>query len=83
MYMCIYISLSLYIYIYIGVRMELDYHNEAGNADEFARKHAFLPFVSSPGWLPELTGPPGTARVLTLDWYSEAYKRDRIKKQNI
>ena len=33
---------------------ELDYHNEAGNADEFAKKHAFLPFVSSPGWLPEL-----------------------------
>jgi len=52
-----------------GVRMELDYHNEAANADEFARSLSFLPFVSSPGWIPELTGPKGSARVLALDWY--------------
>ncbi|CAE8734675.1 unnamed protein product [Polarella glacialis] len=52
-----------------GVRMELDYHNEAANAEEFACRHAFLPFVSSPGSIPELMAPPGKARVLALDWY--------------
>lgn len=52
-----------------GVRMELDYHNEAANAEEFAECHAFLPFVSSPAMVPELTGPVGTARVLGMSWY--------------
>lgn len=52
-----------------GVQMEVDYHNEAANADEFAMRHTFLPFVSSPGWIPEYTGPEGTARVLCLNWY--------------
>lgn len=52
-----------------GIRMELDYHNEAANAEEFAVRHAFLPFVSSPGWVPEYTGGVGSARVLCLEWY--------------
>eukprot|EP00927_Polykrikos_kofoidii_P048833 TRINITY_DN43026_c0_g1_i1.p1 TRINITY_DN43026_c0_g1~~TRINITY_DN43026_c0_g1_i1.p1 ORF type:complete len:953 (+),score=105.46 TRINITY_DN43026_c0_g1_i1:53-2860(+) len=52
-----------------GIRMELDYHNEAANAVEFAKRHSFLPFVSSPGWVPEYTGPRGSARVLCLEWY--------------
>ena len=46
-----------------GVRMELDYYNEAANAEEFALRHAFLPFVTSPGWIPELMGPRGSSRV--------------------
>ena len=52
-----------------GVRMELDYYNEAANAEEFAQRHAFLPFVTSPGCIPELMGPRGTSRVLALNWY--------------
>lgn len=51
-----------------GVFKELDYHNEAYNADLFLKKHRFLPFVTAPHWLPEYTGPKGTARVLTLEW---------------
>lgn len=46
--------------------MELDYYNEAANAEEFAMRHAFLPFVTSPGWIPELMGPPESSRVLAL-----------------
>jgi len=52
-----------------GIRKELDYHEEAANAREFAVRHSFLPFVSSPEWIPELTGPRGSARVLALQWY--------------
>mmetsp|Transcript_35285 Transcript_35285/g.64550 ORF Transcript_35285/g.64550 Transcript_35285/m.64550 type:complete len:844 (-) Transcript_35285:93-2624(-) len=52
-----------------GIRRELDYHHEAGNAEEFGARHTFLPFVSSPGWVPEYTGPKGTARVLCTKWY--------------
>lgn len=52
-----------------GIRMELDYHNEAANAEEFAQRHAFLPFVSSPGAMPELMGPVGKSRILALNWY--------------
>ncbi|CAE7759465.1 unnamed protein product [Symbiodinium necroappetens] len=51
-----------------GVFKELDYHNEARNAAIFLKKHKFLPFVTAPEWVPELTGPEGTARVLTLSW---------------
>ena len=47
-----------------GVFKELDYHNEAYNAELFLKKHRFLPFVTAPQWLPEYTGPKGTARVL-------------------
>ena len=46
--------------------MELDYFNEAANAEEFALRHAFLPFVTSPGWIPELMGPKESSRVLAL-----------------
>ncbi|CAE8627394.1 unnamed protein product, partial [Polarella glacialis] len=52
-----------------GIKMELDYHEEAANCLEFATRHAFLPFVSSPAWVPEFTGPEGSARVLCLEWY--------------
>eukprot|EP00931_Biecheleriopsis_adriatica_P045422 TRINITY_DN26017_c0_g1_i1.p1 TRINITY_DN26017_c0_g1~~TRINITY_DN26017_c0_g1_i1.p1 ORF type:complete len:757 (-),score=170.69 TRINITY_DN26017_c0_g1_i1:40-2310(-) len=51
-----------------GMMLEVDYHNEAHNAEEFARRHAFLGFVTVPRWLPELTGPVGRARVLTTEW---------------
>eukprot|EP00929_Paragymnodinium_shiwhaense_P050132 TRINITY_DN25268_c0_g1_i2.p1 TRINITY_DN25268_c0_g1~~TRINITY_DN25268_c0_g1_i2.p1 ORF type:complete len:813 (+),score=173.15 TRINITY_DN25268_c0_g1_i2:60-2441(+) len=65
-----------------GIRMELDYHNEATNAGEFAERHQFLPFVSAPAWVPEFTGPKGSARVLCLEWYpgrapSELSRRER------
>ena len=49
-----------------GVFKELDYHNEAYNAELFLKKHRFLPFITAPAWLPEFTGPKGTARVLYL-----------------
>ena len=49
-----------------GVFKELDYHNEAANAEIFLKKHRFLPFITAPHWVPELTGPKGTARVLRL-----------------
>ncbi|CAE7253365.1 unnamed protein product, partial [Symbiodinium pilosum] len=52
----------------MGVFKELDYHNEARNAELFLKKHKFLPFVTAPQWVPEFTGPEGTARVLTLEW---------------
>ena len=52
-----------------GVRMELDYYNEAANAEEFAQRHAFLPFVTSPGCIPQLMGPRESSRVLALNWY--------------
>ncbi|CAK0844344.1 unnamed protein product [Prorocentrum cordatum] len=52
-----------------GIQMEVDYHVEAANLEEFAVRHAFLPFVSSPSWVPEYTGPEGSARVLCMEWY--------------
>jgi len=52
-----------------GIQLELDYHEEARNAQEFAVRHRFLPFVSSPAWVPEYTGPEGSANVLCLEWY--------------
>ena len=57
-----------------GVFKELDYHNEAYNAELFLKKHRFLPFITAPEWLPEFTGPKGTARVLYL-----ACERSRSK----
>jgi len=59
-----------------GVRMELDYHNEMANCEEFALRHAFLPFVSSPGCVRELTGPRGRARVLGMKWYPSRAPRE-------
>mmetsp|Transcript_4191 Transcript_4191/g.9130 ORF Transcript_4191/g.9130 Transcript_4191/m.9130 type:complete len:832 (-) Transcript_4191:92-2587(-) len=52
-----------------GIRRELDYHHEAGNLTEFGARHSFLPFVSSPGWVPDYTGPKGTAMLLCTKWY--------------
>eukprot|EP00434_Breviolum_minutum_P034085 symbB.v1.2.030163.t1/scaffold3356.1/size58521/4 len=67
-----------------GVRMELDYYNEAANAEEFAMRHAFLPFVTSPGWIPELMGPPESSRVLALNWYpSRAPKELAIEERRL
>lgn len=51
-----------------GVFRELDAHGEAANAAAFAKSLAFLGFVRAPGWLPAYSGPPGTARVLALEW---------------
>lgn len=67
-----------------GVRMELDYFNEAANAEEFALRHAFLPFVTSPGWIPELMGPRESSRVLALNWYpSRAPKELAIEERRL
>lgn len=52
-----------------SICQELDYHHEAANAEEFADRHAFLPFVSSPAVVPECTGPLESTRVLGLRWY--------------
>eukprot|EP00930_Biecheleria_cincta_P014262 TRINITY_DN12355_c0_g2_i1.p1 TRINITY_DN12355_c0_g2~~TRINITY_DN12355_c0_g2_i1.p1 ORF type:complete len:726 (-),score=110.04 TRINITY_DN12355_c0_g2_i1:57-2234(-) len=51
-----------------GMMRELDYHNEAANAEEFARRHAFLGFVTVPRWVREFSGPQGRARVLATEW---------------
>mmetsp|Transcript_88906 Transcript_88906/g.250389 ORF Transcript_88906/g.250389 Transcript_88906/m.250389 type:complete len:482 (+) Transcript_88906:230-1675(+) len=51
-----------------GMLLEVDYHNEARNSEEFARRHEFLGFVTSPQWFPEYTGPKRVARVLTTRW---------------
>lgn len=48
--------------------LEVDYHHEASNAQEFERRHAFLGFVRVPKFLLQYTGPQGTARVLTMEW---------------
>ncbi|CAE8689934.1 unnamed protein product, partial [Polarella glacialis] len=53
-----------------GMLLEVDYHHEAANSEEFAARHSFLGFVTVPKWLPELTGPVGSARVLTTEWIS-------------
>ncbi|CAK9081068.1 unnamed protein product [Durusdinium trenchii] len=67
-----------------GVRMELDYYNEAANAEEFAQRHAFLPYVTSPGWIPELMGPRQTSRVLALNWYpSRAPKELSVEERRL
>eukprot|EP00403_Amphidinium_massartii_P026851 CAMPEP_0178403242 /NCGR_PEP_ID=MMETSP0689_2-20121128/17265_1 /TAXON_ID=160604 /ORGANISM="Amphidinium massartii, Strain CS-259" /LENGTH=719 /DNA_ID=CAMNT_0020024185 /DNA_START=391 /DNA_END=2547 /DNA_ORIENTATION=- len=51
-----------------AVFLELDYHNEARNMEEFLERHRFLDFVTAPNWVPEFTGPRGTARVLATEW---------------
>ena len=65
-----------------GVFKELDYHNEAHNAELFLKKHQFLPFVTAPKWLPQFTGPKGTARVLQLGCESNP-ERDIFVLQTI
>lgn len=52
----------------IGVFLELDYHNEAENMEEFNELHKWLGFVTAPRWLRKYTGPKGTARVLSTEW---------------
>jgi len=51
-----------------GIFKELDYHLEAKNALDFNRAHQFLGYVRAPRFVPEYTGPVGTARVLALEW---------------
>jgi len=51
-----------------AIFLELDYHNEARNMEEFIELHRWLGFVTAPRWRPEYTGPKGTARVLSTEW---------------
>lgn len=51
-----------------GVFLELDYHNEARNMAEFLDMHQWLGFVTAPKFVPEYSGPKGTARVLSTEW---------------
>jgi len=53
-----------------GLFKELDYHLEAKNASDFNRAHSFLGYVRAPLFIPEYTGPKGSARVLALEWIS-------------
>ena len=47
---------------------ELDYHLEAQNASDFNKAHSFLGYVRAPKFVPQYTGPKGTAKVLALEW---------------
>eukprot|EP00913_Durusdinium_trenchii_P015684 g14739.t1 len=68
----------------LGLDWALDYYNEAANAEEFAQRHAFLPYVTSPGWIPELMGPRQTSRVLALNWYpSRAPKELSVEERRL
>lgn len=51
-----------------GVFLELDYHNEARNMQEFYDKHHWLGYITAPRFVPEYSGPEGTARVLSTEW---------------
>eukprot|EP00449_Zooxanthella_nutricula_P055885 CAMPEP_0198578060 /NCGR_PEP_ID=MMETSP1462-20131121/119718_1 /TAXON_ID=1333877 /ORGANISM="Brandtodinium nutriculum, Strain RCC3387" /LENGTH=762 /DNA_ID=CAMNT_0044309349 /DNA_START=124 /DNA_END=2413 /DNA_ORIENTATION=- len=51
-----------------GIMEELDYHKEAANALLFLERHREQPWITAPRFLPEYTGPKGTARVLTMEW---------------
>ena len=51
-----------------GVFLELDYHNEGRNMEDFVREHMWLGFVTAPAWVREYTGPAGNARVLSTEW---------------
>jgi len=51
-----------------GIMEELDYHREAANAILFLERHKEQPWITAPRFLPEYTGPVGTARVLTMEW---------------
>lgn len=52
----------------MGVFLELDYHNEARNMEEFVELHKWLGFVTAPRWIPEFSGPAGAAKVLSSEW---------------
>ncbi|QDZ25358.1 UbiB-like protein kinase [Chloropicon primus] len=47
-----------------GVWNELDYRQEAANAQQFEFEHRFLPYIKVPRYLMEYT----TERVLTMEW---------------
>jgi len=51
-----------------GVFLELDYHNEGRNMEDFVREHMWLGFVTAPDWIREYTGPKGNCRVLATQW---------------
>ncbi|CAJ1453574.1 unnamed protein product [Effrenium voratum] len=51
-----------------GVFLELDYHNEGRNMEDFVREHMWLGFVTAPAWVRKYTGPKGTCRVLSTEW---------------
>mmetsp|Transcript_6288 Transcript_6288/g.14357 ORF Transcript_6288/g.14357 Transcript_6288/m.14357 type:complete len:732 (+) Transcript_6288:95-2290(+) len=51
-----------------GIMRELDYHLEAANALLFLERHKEQPWITAPRFIPEYTGPEGTARVLTMEW---------------
>lgn len=51
-----------------GVFLELDYHNEGRNMEDFIREHMWLGFVTAPAWIHEYTGPKGNCRVLATAW---------------
>lgn len=51
-----------------GIMQELDYHLEAQNALLFLERHKDQPWITAPRFLPKYTGPPGKARVLTMEW---------------
>ena len=55
-----------------GLLRELDYRLEAANADAFAAKHAFLPFLRVPANVPELSG----RRVMVSEWMNGRPLRD-------
>ena len=39
-----------------GVFLELDYHNEGRNMEDFVREHMWLGFVTAPAWVHKYTG---------------------------
>mmetsp|Transcript_174613 Transcript_174613/g.559826 ORF Transcript_174613/g.559826 Transcript_174613/m.559826 type:complete len:612 (+) Transcript_174613:644-2479(+) len=51
-----------------GVFLELDYHVEGRNQEDFLREHRWLGFVTSPAWIKKYTGPHGSCRVLSSEW---------------
>lgn len=51
-----------------GVFLELDYHNEGRNMEDFVREHMWLGFVTAPAWVHAYTGPKGNCRVLATAW---------------
>lgn len=66
-----------------GVWQELDYTQEAAHMDEFNERHKWLGFVRAPRWLPEYTGPPGRARVLTTEWINGKHIADLPQEKKL
>lgn len=59
-----------------GVFQELDYLQEARNAQEFELAHEFMGFVRTPKPVYELCGPEGCCRVLTTQWIQGSHISD-------